>query len=87
MSDPISVAESLNKHFATKGHKLASELPQPSISVMETMGTESSQAMNFKEIDKTEIENFIKHDNTKSVLIKWGSPVLSPILTTLSKFY
>ena len=82
VSDPISVAESLNKHFATKGHKLASELPQPSISVMETMGTESSQAMNFKEIDKTEIENFIKH-NTKSVLIKWGSPVLSPILTTL----
>ena len=77
------VAEQLNEHFSKKGFKLASNLPNATIPLSDSLGRENPESINFTNIEKSEVENLINSDIKTSVLIKWGATVLSPILAKL----
>ena len=83
VTNPRSVAEQLNEHFSKKGFKLASNLPNATIPLSDSLGRENPESINFTNIEKSEVENLINSDIKTSVLIKCGATVLSPILAKL----
>ena len=76
-----------------KGFLLASKLPEPQVSLENSLNMPNSRTMSFKAILDEEIakiiQDFLKtyksvgHDDLHAVLIKWAAPILIPILNCI----
>ena len=97
ITDPTLVANHLNKHFAEKGHLLASKLPHSSTSIYENMSRNPESIEKFPKTDNDEVSKNVQtelkknktvgYDIIQSILIKWGDHLITPILTRLFNCY
>ena len=93
INKPQAVANELNKHFVTKGPKLASKLPTLNKSVLSYMGRRNPSSMIFEDITVSEVINIVVkyfedklssgHDNIPAMIIKWCITHIAPILTNI----
>ena len=89
-TNPKPILDNLNDYLAKKGHNLASNLPQPTTSIYDSLGSPCFNDMKLTKIKTCEISDIIKndlqnhkspgYDNVHAVLIKWSSHIISPIL-------
>ena len=91
-TDPHKIVNQLNKHFVSKGPKLASKLPESEKSILYCMGNHNPVSMNFEDSNVNEVvevvEAFVKknstgHDNIPAIILKWIIHLIAPILVEI----
>ena len=91
INDQGIIANKLNEHFVNKGHILASKLPEPQISIFQSMKPRNESFIStWKKTDVKEVLDIIKNaldsskspgcDNIPAVLIKCCAHVIAPVL-------
>ena len=94
IDDKSIIANKLNEYFVNKGHILASELPQPQVSILHSMKPRNENfIIAWKKTNVQEVLDIIRNaiksnkspgcDNVPAVLIKWSSHVIAPLLVKL----
>ena len=87
-----SIANSMNKHFSTIGKKLANKLKSTNTKFSDYLKNPNSKNFFLYEAEEVEVKNLIFDlvlgksvgiDENPPVVIKWGEPVLTPVLTKL----
>ena len=92
VTDPQIIANVLNKHFVSKGPKLASKLPNSNKSVLYSMGSRNPVSMDFEDSSVNEVvdivtdfekKNTTGHDNIPAIILKWALHLIAPILVEI----
>ena len=94
INDESAIANKLNEHFVNKGHILATELPEPQVSILHSMRLRNRNSMkSWKKCDLKEVLTIISKeialhkspgcDNILAVLIKWSSHIIAPVVVKL----
>ena len=50
INDPHEIANHLNRHFVSKGPKLASKLPNSNQSMLKCLGNRNPESMDFRDL-------------------------------------
>ena len=91
INDPQKIANHLNKHFVTKGPKLASKLPNLNQSILKYMGNRNPDSMSFRDFLVYEVVRIVNkfectstgYDNIPACIIKWSIELIAPFLTKI----
>ena len=94
ITDKNLMANNLNEHFAHKGHILASKLPEPQTSILDTMRPrnqnyitqwENTYSQEIVDISKSDINLYTSpgYDNIPALLIKWSASHIAPLLALI----
>ena len=91
-TDRQKIANELNKHFVSKGPKLASKLPKSNKSILYSLRRRNPVSMVFEESNVNEVvdivDDFLKktstgHDNIPALILKWIIHLIAPILVDI----
>ena len=91
-SNPNFIINKLNRHFVSKGPKLASKLPKPKKSSLRYLKKRVQNSMNFKIFDESDIVKIIckltagkssGHDGISVTILKWCLPYIASLLTNI----
>ena len=82
----------MNKHFSTIGMKLANKLKSTNAKFSDYLKNPNSKNLFIYEAEEVEVKNLIFDlilgksvgiDENPPIVIKWGEPILTPVLTKL----
>ena len=91
-SNPKFIINKLNKHFVSKGPKLASKLPKPKKSSLTYLKKRVQNSMNFKIFNDNDIVKIVckliagkssGHDGISVTILKWCLPFIASLLTII----
>ena len=86
------IANSMNKHFSTIGMKLANKLKSTNAKFSDYLKNPNSKNFFIYEAEEVEVKNLIFDlilgksvgiDENPPIVIKWGEPILIPVLTKI----
>ena len=87
-----SIADSMNQHFSTIGKKLANKLQSTNVKFSDYLKNPNPKSFFLYEAEQVEVKNLIFElilgksvgiDDNPPIVIKWGEPILTPVLTKL----
>ena len=91
-SNPNFIINKLNKHFVSKGPKLASKLPKPKKSSLSYLKQRVRNSMNFKILNENDIVKIVckliagkssGHDGISVTILKWCLPFIASLLSSI----
>ena len=95
-TNPKFIINKLNKHFVSKGPKLASKLPKPPKCSLKYLKKRVKSSMSFKAIDEDvllkiicalEVGKSSGHDGISAKILKWCLPyIIAPLVSIFNAF-
>ena len=91
VTNPLEVANGLNKHFVEKGPNLASKLPNLNKDILQYMGPRNPTDMLFDIILESQVVHIIDankkvstgSDNIPAILLQWASHLIAKLLANI----